>query len=53
MSSADYLNVYNAIAAKLREINKNDAREIILNNPNVRESVGNTYYYKLYDEFCR
>lgn len=53
VSSADYLNVYNAIAAKLREINKNDAREIILNNPNVRESVGNTYYYKLYDEFCR
>lgn len=49
----DYLVVYTAVAEKLRTINKNDAREIVLNNPNVRLGVGNTYYYKLYDEFCR
>ncbi len=49
----DYLEVYTEIASKLRTLNKNDAREIVLNNPNVRVSVGNTYYYKLYDEFCR
>lgn len=50
---SDYLAAYNAIADKLRGINKHDAREIVLNNPTVRNSVGSVYYYKLYDEFCR
>lgn len=50
---SDYAAAYAVIAEKLRAIGKSDARDIVLNNPNVRGSVGNTYYYKLYDEFCR
>lgn len=53
MHESDYLTAYKAIAEKLRGINKHDAREIVLNNPTVRNSVGSVYYYKLYDEFCR
>ena len=49
----DYAALYAAIAEKLRGINKNDARDVVLNNPSVRASLNNTYYYKLYDEFCR
>lgn len=53
VSEADYVKIYSAVAEKLRGINKNDARDIVLNNPNLRDSVGSAYYYKLYDEFCR
>ncbi len=51
--SGDYGAIYAAVAERLRSINKNDARDIVLNNPNVRASLDAAYYYKLYDEFCR
>ena len=51
--TGDYEALYTAIAAQLRTVNKNDARDIVLNNPNVRNSLNGTYYYKLYNEFCR
>ncbi len=53
VSDDDYAAVYTVIAEKLRTLSASDAREIVLKNPNVRESVGSGYYYKLYDEFCR
>ena len=51
--SEDYKTIYNAIVSELRKINMNDARDIVLNNPDIRDNVGNYYYYLLYDEFCR
>ena len=52
-ATADYRDLYNAIASELRKINLHDAREIVLSNPDIRDNVGNYYYYLLYDEFCR
>ncbi|MCI8595407.1 MAG: hypothetical protein HFE35_01120 [Clostridia bacterium] len=53
ITESDYQNIYSQIAQKLRGLNAHDARDIVLNNPSVRKSLNNTYYYKLYDEFCR
>ena len=53
ITESDYPNIYSQIAQKLRGLNAHDARDIVLNNPSVRKSLNNTYYYKLYDEFCR
>ncbi|MDE7395746.1 MAG: hypothetical protein K2M95_06485 [Clostridiales bacterium] len=52
-SDADYKKIYDAVVSELRKINLNDARDIVLNNPDIRENVGNYYFYLLYDEFCR
>lgn len=53
MTDADYKEVYNAVVSELRKINLHDARDIVLDNPEIRDNVGNYYYYLLYDEFCR
>ena len=53
LTNADYEKIYQTIAQTLRSINMHDAREIILNNPRIAQSVSPQYYYKLYDEFCR
>lgn len=53
LTNADYEKIYQTIAHTLRSINMHDAREIILNNPRIAQSVTPQYYYKLYDEFCR
>ncbi len=53
MTESDYAAIYSQIAQKLRGINLHDARDIVLNNPNIRRSLNSAYYYKLYDEFCR
>ena len=52
-SESDSLAIYNKIRSTLLSINANDARDIVLNNPNVKNSLSSMYYYKLYDEFCR
>ena len=52
-SEADYLDIYNKIRSTLLSINSNDARDIVLNNPNIKNALSSAYYYKLYDEFCR
>lgn len=53
LTEKDMLAMYTQIAQKLRGLNKNDARDIVLNNANIRATLGGAYYYKLYDEFCR
>lgn len=52
-TSADYAAIYAAIAQSLRAVNGADARDMVLNNPAIRANLDSTYYYKLYDEFCR
>lgn len=53
LTDSDYAAIYTEVAARLREMNKNDARDFVLSNPELRASVSSSYYYKLYDEFCR
>ena len=52
-SASDSLAIYNKIRSTLLSINSADARDIVLSNPNIRNSLTSEYYYKLYDEFCR
>ena len=53
LTSADYQTIYNAVVGNLREMNKHDAREYVNAHPELRNYIGSTFYYKLYDEFCR
>lgn len=53
LNAADHENIYTAVASSLRGMNKHDAREYVNAHPDLRNYIGSTYYYKLYDEFCR
>lgn len=47
------LAAYHFVAEKLRSVNRNDARDIVLYNEEIRLHVGDKGYAALYAEFCR
>lgn len=52
-TDGDDEKLYAAVAEKLRALNRHDARDLVLNNHTIRDKLSSTYYYRLYDEFCR